>query len=687
MTIKNRIIKTIGNSRFEIIICLFLIIATSAVYMQITSHEFISYDDYWLIRDNDNLHEGLTFDSIAWAFNSGEGYWKPLTFLSLMLDYELYGMDAGGFLLTNLLFHILNSILLFFVFKKMTGKLWQSSFVAVLFALHPIHVESVAWASERKDVLSTFFWMLTMWFYVRYADRPDVKRFLPVILFLMLGLMAKPMVVTLPFVLLLLDYWPLNRFQPGDAGVEKPELSVKLMVRNGFRLVKEKLLLFCLTAFSVFMILSASLARSKEALPSYLIISLTDKIKNVLISYVSYIGKMFWPFHLAIPYPFNPISSTSAAGALVLLLIITFFAVKTAKSRPYFIIGWFWYLGTLVPVIGLINFCPASMADRFTYVPLIGLFIIIAWGWADFFKNFPYPKRISGILFILLAFMLMHRTWTQAGYWKNNASLFKHAIKVTTGNYVAHNNLGNEFFRQGLITEAAYQFAQSIKIQPDHAKAHYNLANALRELDKTDKAITHYLQAIDINPNYEKACNNLASLLLDLGRTDEAITYYKRTLLIDPHFPEAEYNLANAYKKIGHIDKAIYHYRLALKINPLNADAHYNLANALKNQGHLNKAIGHYRQAIGIQANNEKAHTNLATVLMRQGLVHEAIDHYLKALKINPDHVNARYNLGIAYFTSGNFPAAADNFKAALRLHPDSDAIRAALNQAMERMN
>ena len=509
----------------------------------------------------------------------------------------------------------------------------------MLFALHPIHVESVAWISQRKDVLSTFFWMLTMWFYVRYAERPDVKKFLPVILFFMLGLMAKPMLVTLPFVLLLLDYWPLKRFQPNNAGVKNPELSAKLVVRNGLRLVKEKFLLFCLTAFSVFMTLSA--VGSKEALPSHLIISLVYKIKNALISYVSYIGKMFWPFHLAIPYPYSPISIYSAAGAFLLLLLITFFAVKTAKSRPYFVIGWFWYLGTLVPVIGLINFCPTAMADRFTYVPFIGLFVIIAWGCADLLKNFPYKKMLPGILFILIVFILMYRTWVQAGFWKNNLSLFEHALKVTSGNYVAHNSLGNALFRQGRITEAAYQFAQSIKIEPKHEKAHYNLANALWKLNKKDQAITHYLQAIDINPNYDKACYNLASLLLNQNRTDEAITYYKRTLLINPLFPEAEYNLANAYKKIGQIDAAIHHYRLALKTNPFHADAHYNLANALKNQGHLNNAIVHYRQAIDIQANNAKAHHNLATVLMSQGLVHEAIDHYLKALKINPNHVNA----------------------------------------------
>ena len=683
-------------ARYHIpLIPLVLAIATLSIYWQVHNFAFVSFDDNVYITENEYVQQGINRDNLIWAFNpsksDGQAYWHPLTWLSHMLDCQMFGLNSGAHHLMNLGFHIVNAILLFLALYLMTGAPWKSAFVAALFALHPINADSVAWVSERKNLLSTTFWMLTLLAYIRYARKPEIFRYFMIFCALALGLLAKPMLVTLPCVLFLLDYWPLGRINIGQqiTTANDPNSGPTFKTVGISRLFIEKIPFLALSIATIALAVISIQVNANNQLIDTSAVPMKLRIGNAMVSYVAYLGKMVWPAQLAVFYPFPKIISLwQSFGAALFLIMVSALIVTNARKSPWLATGWLWYLGTLLPVIGLVQggLWPA-LADRWAYVPFIGIFIILAWGVPAFIPECKLKKLGIGLTAATLLFCLSIATWIQAGFWKNSQTLFSHALAVTSGNYIAHNNLGNALFRQGRITEAAYQFGQSIKIQPDHAKAHYNLANALRELDKTDKAITHYLQAIDINPNYEKACNNLASLLLDLGRTDEAITYYKRTLLIDPHFPEAEYNLANAYKKIGHIDKAIYHYRLALKINPLNADTHYNLANALKNQGYMNKAIGHYRQAIGIEANNAKAHTNLATVLMRQGLVHEAIDHYLKALKINPDHVNARYNLGIAYFTTGNFPAAVVNFKAALQLNPDSDAIRAALNHAMERMN
>ncbi len=683
-------------ARYHIpLIPLVLAIITLSVYWQVYNFSFITFDDTIYVTENEHVQQGLCRDNLIWAFNLNKSddraYWHPLTWLSHMLDCQLFGLNSGAHHLMNLAFHIVNTILLFLALYLMTGAPWKSAFVAALFALHPINVDSVAWVSERKNLLSTTFWMLTLLAYIRYAKKPDTFRYLTIFCALALGLLAKPMLVTLPCVLLLLDFWPLGRIKIGQQRTTVNYINSGPIFETAkiSRLFMEKIPFLALSIATVALSVVSIQLNANNQLIDTAAVPMKLRIENAMVSYVVYLGKMVWPAHLAIFYPFpKVIPLWHSIGAVLFLIAVSALIVAKARKSPWLVTGWLWYLGTLLPVIGLVQggLWPAQ-ADRWAYVPLIGIFIIIVWGVPAFIPEYKLKKSGIGVTAATLLCVLSLATWIQAGFWKNSQTLFSHALSVTSGNYIAHNNLGNVLFRQGRITEAVYQFTQSIKINPDHAKAHYNLANALLKLDKKDKAITHYLQAISINPNYEKACNNLASLLLNQGRTDEAITYYKRTLLINPHFPKAEYSLANAYKKIGQIDKAIFHYRLALKINPLNADTHYNLANALKNQGHLNKAIGHYRQAIDIHANNEKAHSNLATVLMRQGLVHEAIDHYLKALKINPNHLNARYNLGIAYFTSGNFPAAVENFKAALRLNPNSDAIRAALNQAIEKIN
>ena len=410
----------------ELLICLLLIIATLSVYWQIQQHEFINFDDNEYITENKYVQQGITLKATIWAFTAyHSNNWHPLTWLSHMLDVELFGLNPRGHHLVNLFFHITNTLLLYFVLRFMTGSIWKSGFVAALFALHPLHVESVAWASERKDVLSTFFWMLTLLGYFWYVQRPLLRRYVLVILFFVLGLLSKPMVVTLPFVLLLLDYWPLNRLV-FESGKTIP-----------WRIIWEKIPFFFFITISSFFTYSAQtkggVVKALEVFP------LGVRVSNALIAYVNYILKMVFPFKLAVLYPHPGIHPWwKVVGAGLLLLIIMFFAVRSMKDKPYFIIGWLWFLGTLIPVIGLVQVGMQSMADRYTYIPYIGLFIIIAWGVPDFMKRFRDRRHWLSITAFLILLTFMGITWKQVGYWVNSERLYKHSINITSNNFILH---------------------------------------------------------------------------------------------------------------------------------------------------------------------------------------------------------------------------------------------------------
>lgn len=717
-----KIFQNMSPRQIIVFISLLLSITTLAVYWQVHDFGFVSFDDTIYVSENKRVQQGISFDNLIWAFSpfktNAQTSWHPLTTLSHMLDCQMFDLNPGAHHLVNLFIHIINVNLLFLSLYLMTKAPWKSGVVAALFALHPINVDSVAWVAERKNLLSTMFWILTMLAYIRYARKPGIFRYLLTTCALTLGLLSKSMLVTLPCALLLLDFWPLGRIDLGQKFVASHPDSDPMFQPSGIaRLVMEKIPFLALSVGTI--ILTMSSQQLGNQLVDAAAAPMNLRIENAIISYVAYLWKMIWPTHLAVFYPFPKfIPLLQTIGATLFLLAISALIFARARKSPWLVTGWLWYLGTLLPVIGLVQggLWPA-LADRWAYVPFIGIFIIIAWGVPEFISHRRLKQTGLVLMAAALLCVLSIMTWIQAGHWKNSQTLFKHALTVTSDNHIAHNNLGNTFFRQSRSKEAIYHFTQAIQIKPDYAEAHFNLANALKVMDKNNKAVKHYLQAIALRPNYEKACNNLAILLQDLGRTDEAITYFKRALLINPHYAQAQYNLAKALKNSGGIDavinhylqaiqirpddeqahhglamalisasrfnEAFIHYHEALKINPYYSDAHYNLANALKNQGQLNKAIHHYNQTIDIQPENEKAHHNLATVLMSQGRVAEAIPVYLNALKINPKYVNARYNLGIAYFNTGNTPAAVKSFKKALRLNPNADHIQAALDQVM----
>ncbi len=512
------------------IVCLFLGLVTLAVYWQVLDHGFITYDDDKYVTNNPYIQRGLTLESIRWSFTTlSASNWHPLTWISHIIDYQIFGLNSGGHHLTSLLLHIANTLAVLFVFKRMTQTLWQSAFVAGLFALHPLHVESVAWVAERKDVLSTFFGLLSLWGYARYVEHPEVKRYLLPLVCFALGLMAKPMLVTVPFVLLLLDYWPLQRFRLGQSG-------------NG-RLILEKTPFFILTTASCIVTYIAQ--KSGGAVISSEVYSFTLRVANAQVSYIGYIGKMLWPAKLALLYP-HPLALSwwQIGGAGFLFVAISLLAIKNASRRPYVLVGWLWYLGMLVPVIGLVQVGAQAMADRYTYMPLVGLFVIAAWGAPDLVAAWRFKTTGLAIMAGTILLALTTMSVFQVGYWRDSIKLFEHTLMVTEKNYIIHNNLGVELKNSGRISEAIHHYEASLRINSKgYADAHNNYANIIAGQGRLAEAIRHYSDALRINPENAEVHNNLGVALFRNGNEEDAISHFKEAIRIRPDLTEAHHNL------------------------------------------------------------------------------------------------------------------------------------------------
>jgi protein O-mannosyl-transferase len=592
------------------LICLFLMITTIAVYGQVHEFEFVHFDDPKYVTENTNIQKGFSWSSVSWAFTTVHAAnWHPLTWLSHMLDCQVFGMQPGNHHLTNLFFHIANTLLLFFVFWKMTDGLWQSFFVAALFGLHPLGVESVAWVSERKNVMSTFFWMLTMGCYARYVFQPSVARYSVMVIFFVLGLMSKPMLVTLPCVLLLLDYWPLGRCSFQMPAGKNPENNLSV-----YRLFLEKIPLVILVVISC----GATYYAQKHggAVKSLDYISVVDRIANALVSYVLYIGKMIFPVKLACLYP-HP--GTQAwwlvLCASIFLLTVSAMVMRMAKKHPYLLVGWLWYLGTLVPVIGLVQVGAQSMADRYTYIPLIGLYIVLVWGVTEILKPWKFRILFLSIFSAILFTGLMGLTWKQANYWKNSIILFERTLDVTENNSSIHYNLGNVLVEIEQDDAAEEQYLKAIQIKPNFVDAHNNLANVYVQQGKTDAAIEQYLKVLALKPDYAGARYSLGIALDDQGRTHEALPYFLKALKDMPDNADAHFKTANALIKIGKTDDAIRHYQQAIRIKPDFVNAHCNLGVALFRKGDEEGSIGAFKSALRLQPDFKPAQQYLQKVL------------------------------------------------------------------------
>jgi len=566
--------------------CVVLVAITWLVFGQTLRHDFVNFDDHVYVYENPSITRGLTVDGVIGAFvHSHARNWHPLTTISHMLDCQVYGLKPGGHHFTSVLLHTIAVVLLFFVLRQMTHAFWRSAFVAALFAIHPLHVESVAWVAERKDVLSAVFFMLTLSVYVCYVRAPSVRRYLTVILLFALGLMSKPMLVTLPFVLLLLDYWPLGRFDK-PASAKARSRPVSWLDRQSIiqHLVLEKIPLFVLSALSCgATLLAQGRDGAIDQLPGLW------RLHNAVVSYVTYIWEMFWPARLAVfyPHPNNQLTPWQIILAIAFLVAVSLAVISLRKKNPYILTGWFWYLGMLVPVIGLVQVGEQAHADRYTYLPQIGLYVLIAWAVIDLTAFWRTRRTFFAIAAPAAIVALSWCAFVQTSYWKNSEMLWSRALGVTSNNDVAHNNLGFLFLRRNELDRAISHFETALNIRSSNAETHYNLgaalilnnlANTLARQGRPDEAITHYEEAVKLRPDYADAYYNLGSVLLQQGRTDDAIAQWRKALVVQPRDGEVYTSLGNAFFRKGLLKEAISHYQQALEVAPQNALARNNMA-------------------------------------------------------------------------------------------------------------
>jgi tetratricopeptide (TPR) repeat protein len=635
-----------------------LVLSTLLVYWQVRNFDFVNYDDKIYVYENPHVLNGLTRSGIIWAFTTNHSAnWHPLIWMSHMLDCELFGKNPGRMHLVNVVFHIANTLLLFIIFNRTTKCIWHSAFVSALFAIHPMHVESVAWIAERKDVLSTLFWLLTMLTYVRYVGKPSIGRYLIAIVFFALGLMSKPMLVTLPFILILLDYWPLNRF-----------LNSKFTILNSFI---EKLPFLILSAISC--VITYFVQRTDGAVMSIDHLSINDRVANAFLSYARYTGKLFVPRNLSVFYPLdiNRFPYWQIVLFALLLLSISILVIYFGRKYRYLPVGWFWFVGTLVPVIGLVQVGSQAYADRYTYIPYIGIFIMLAWGLPEILSGWRYRKIALGMTASMTLIAVGTVAYRYTSVWNNSITLFSHAIEVTHNNAVAHNNLGGSYLDLKRYQDAMESLNQAIRINPGLTEAYANLGLVYERLGRWQEAIENYKQAISIKPNWAEAHCRLGAAYGKISSYQDALEMYKRAVEIDPALAEAHNGFGAAYLDLGRYQDALESCKHAIRIKPDYADAYYNLGQAFLGLGRYDEALVAFNRAIKINPYFAEAHYKIGFVYSKLGRSQEEIDSYKRAISIKPDYADAYYNLGVACAVLGRHQEAIDSFKQSIRIKPD----------------
>jgi tetratricopeptide (TPR) repeat protein len=695
--------------RQDIAVAVLLAAGCVAIFARACWNDFVNYDNFAYITQNANVRAGLTGKSVLWALTANEqSNWHPLTWLSLEVDSQLFGLRAWGFHLTNLLLHTANTVLLFAVFRRMTGALWRSALVAAFFGLHPLHVESVAWAAERKDVLSTFFWLLTMAAYARYVAKPGASPYLAMIVLFALGLTAKPMLVTLPFVLLLLDYWPLGRLRletphpnpsPPVRGRGAPGTplakgergrgegaragSSDSPLRKGERgggegnrvlpLLLEKAPLFLLAILSSIVTFWAQ--HTGGAVSSLNQQPLVLRLETAVVGYAGYLFKMVWPTRLApfYPLPAYHFPTWEIVTAVILLLGVTGLALALARRRAYLLVGWCWYLGTLVPVIGLVQVGLQASADRYTYIPLIGIFLAIVWAAADIVAYFHVPASVAAAAAGLPLAACALLTEVQLGHWHDTPTLWYHTIAAVPDSYVAYNNLGYYFAGEddeSSHAQAKEFFEASLRVSPNFPDAKNNLGRSLAREGRLQEAIKFYSEALALNPRFAQVHNNLGLALARVGRLDEAADHFRQAFTIRPTYSMAHNNLGKLLAQQGQIREAQAELEEALRLNPENADALANLGVLLQRAGDAQGALERFQTAIRLEPKNADAHNNLGMLFAAEGKRDMAFDQFTEAVQLNPRLASAHYNLGVALAEQGKRPEAIDHYAEAVRLEP-----------------
>lgn len=666
------------SKRTRGLICLALAIATFGVYWRVGGFDFINFDDPDYVTGNPMVKAGLSFKGLAWAFtHCYADNWHPLTWISHMLDCQIFGLHASGPHLVNVTLHAANAVLMFLLLQRMTGAQWRSAMVAGLFALHPLHVESVAWISERKDVLSTFFALLALLAYVRYVNQSKVQGSTSKIWFALalalftLGLLAKPMLVTLPFVMLLLDFWPLHRSRILLSDTKDSETGItQHATRSTKFLILEKIPFLALSiassAITFYAQKTGGALRSADHFP------FIWRLENAVNSYLRYFLKACWPVHLAILYPLEHSRSTWFLLASVGFLIVVSSAALVARKRwPFLLVGWLWFLGTLVPVIGLVQVGDQAMADRYTYLPLTGLFIAGVWGLAALLRR----TRVAASVGIALAAVVLAGfaavTVFQLQYWRNGITLFRHALAVTRDNALANNNLGAALAAAGQRAEALPYYQEAVRIEPGRARYQNNLATALAHAGQRDAAIADYQAAIRIDPQFAEPYNNLGAVFLAQHQIDRAITNLNEAVRLDPENADARNNLGSAFLSAGKPEDALAQYAIALRLNPTNAGTHLNAGLALVKAGKPDDAMVQFSEAVRLNPESAPARYEYGRQLFFHGQFQSAREQLAEAARLKPDDASAQYYLGLACLELHEVDPGLKHLDAAERLRPD----------------
>jgi tetratricopeptide (TPR) repeat protein len=696
----------INNVPRTVFVCALLAILTSAAFWPVLRNGFVNYDDPEYVTENPHVQTGLTSANIRWAFTSQHGgNWHPLTSVSHMLDAQLFGLKASWHHAVNLLFHSGNVVLLYLLLQGLTRRVWRSACVAALFAVHPLHVESVAWVAERKDVLSGFFGLLTLVAYAKYASnaeaagrtKPEIRNstsfvksttevkkseanpkgkvrrktifYAFALVFFALGLLSKPMLVTLPCVMLLLDYWPLRRVSNVEGRGEEERKSGGA---SWVRLFVEKVPFLALSVGSCVMTLWAQ--NRTGALSSLDALPFEFRISNALVSYVRYLEKAIWPTNLAVFYPPPDAWPIGVVlGAAMILITITGLALWFAKRFPQLAVGWFWFLVTLVPVIGLVQVGRQAMADRYSYLPLIGIFIIAVWGLSDLAIRVPRLKEpLAGIAVAAVGFCAV-LAWMQVSYWRDTKSLFEHAIAATGKNAVAENNLGVFLFKANDFERAEPHFAEAVRIKRNYPEALVNLGSCRERAGLTNEAIGYYQQAVQVQPT-APAYYNLANVFARQGKLNEAEMNYRSALELKAEFPEALQNYGDLLARQGRVDEAARHYAAALKLKTDLAEVHLSFGALLAGQQKWDQAIAEFDAALRSDPSNANIHFNLGSAYNAKGESGEAAKHFAEACRLRPDDTEARENLGLLLLSQGKPNEAVGCFQEIARLQPNAKA-------------
>ncbi|MBI5021214.1 MAG: tetratricopeptide repeat protein [Ignavibacteriales bacterium] len=660
----------------------FLILAGVSIvaFFPLLNNNFVNYDDPGYITQNQNVRSGISLKTIVWAFKSNEqSNWHPLTWMSHALDYQLFGLNPTYHHLMNLLLHIISSVLLFIFLKKATDSHWQSLFVAVVFAIHPLHVESVAWASERKDVLSGLFWMLTMWAYIRYRQVPGLSRYMLVLFLFSLGILSKPMIITLPFVLILLDYWPLNHLSFKSMTGKKEKYIIPTSLVNN---IKDKIPFFILSLGSS--IITYIVQREGGSMAESGGLLFKDRLFNAVLSYSKYIVKTFIPTDLSVfyPHPANNINLLLVFFSFIILLSFTWFVWKRRSTLPFLFVGWFWFLGTLVPVIGIVQVGLQSMADRYMYLPMIGLTITIAWGLPIFLRrHIQNPKHIFTFGFVAVSLMMTFVARTQTEYWKDSKTLFQHALSVTSDNDIAYTNLGVDYADSGKHRDAVYNLRKAYQLKPNEVGIRSNLAKALASIGEYDEALDHYnwlLKKVKPDPRLYLRIGNVHA---DEGRYDEAVVYFLKSIELDSSNAFTHCQLGEVYIYQGKYIEAKQECTRALQIDSTYAEAHNILGVLAGKQQQYDLALDEFSEAIRLDSLNSDYYTDLGVLYDKMNQFSNSEYAYKKAIALNQNNLDACFNLGLIYGKQKKYHEAEDQWRRIILI--DTVSINVRMNLAM----